>query len=269
MAGARVDSVIKTRPYVAVAALLLAGCPSVLVGAPAEATGPHPPCGMESIPPYPDLEHSPAIKIWDRSSLGRAWAPPDCLGWSAPGFTTLVSTVARFHANDAEALLRRIGGISGLTGIRYWSTTHQSWRTLIVSAAALAGPGGNTRPDFSAAELAPGTTRYFQQSDSLSGKATYSLQVVSASPNRLVFETENITGLHYMLMPLFPPHELQAIYFFERESPDMWRYYSLARTGKGASSLAAGHDASTINRAVAFFRYFTGIPTDLEPPAAR
>jgi hypothetical protein len=78
-----------------------------------------------------------------------------------------------------------------------------------------------------------------------------------------------MTGLHYMLMPLFPPHELQAVYFLERESPDTWRYYSLARTGKNASNLAAGHDASAINRAVAFFRYFAGIPTDQEPPAAR
>jgi hypothetical protein len=274
IASARVDSVTKTRSHRrlapgAFAAALIVWCPAVLLGGPAGASGPQPPCGAESSPPYPDLEHSPAVKVWDRSSLGRDWTPPECLGWSASGFTTLVSTVARFHATGAEELLRRIGGISRLTGIRYWSTTRQSWRTLIVSAAALAGPGGSARPDFSAADLAPGSVRYFQQSDSLSGKATYRLQIVSASPDLLVFETENVTGLHYMLLPLFPPHELQAIYFLERESPDTWRYYSIARTGKDASSLAAGHDASAINRAVAFFRYFAGVPTDQEPPAAR
>jgi hypothetical protein len=269
MAGARVESVIKTRPFVAVAVALLSYCPAILLGASTEGTGPQPPCGAESNPPYPDLEHSPAIKVWDRSSLGRDWTPPACLGWSALGFTTLVSTVARFHATGLEGLLQRIGDISGLTGIRYWSTTHQSWRTLIVSATAVAGPGGSARPDFSAADLAQGSIRYFQQSDSLSGKATYKMEMVSVTPDRLIFETENITGLHYMLLPLFPPHELQAIYFLERESPDIWRYYSIARTGKDASSLAAGHDASTINRAVAFFRYFAGIPTDQEPPAAR
>ena len=78
-----------------------------------------------------------------------------------------------------------------------------------------------------------------------------------------------MTGLRYMLMPLFPPHELQAIYFLERESPGTLAILQLARTGKDASSLAAGHDASAINRAVAFFRHFAGIPTDQEPPAAR
>jgi hypothetical protein len=64
-------------------------------------------------------------------------------------------------------------------------------------------------------------------------------------------------------------HELQAIYFLDRESSDIWRYYSIARTGKNANGLATGHDASTVNRAVAFFRYLAGIPTDQEPPAAR
>ena len=245
MAGATVESVTKTRLFAAGALALIACCPAVLLGATSDAAGPQPPCGAESIPPYPDLQHSPAIKVWDRSSLGRDWKPPACLGWSAPGFTTLVSTVARFQATGAEGLLHRIGGISGLTGVRYWSTTHHSWRTLILSASALAGPEGGARPDFSAADLTPGSTRYFQQSDSLSGKATYSLQVIRASPDRLVFEIENVTGLRYMLVRLFPPRELQAIYFLERESPGIWRYYSIARTGKDASSLAAGHDAST------------------------
>jgi len=269
--GARVESVTKTRSFAAGAVALIACCTAVLLGATADGAGPQPPCGggAESIPPYPELQHSPTIKVWDRSTLGRDWTPPACLGWAAPGFTTLVSTVARFHASGAEGLLHRIGQISGLTGVRYWSTTHHGWRTLIVSASALDGPKGGTRRDFTAADLTPGSTRYFQQSDSLSGKATYSLQVISASPDRVVFETENLTALHYMLVPLFPPHELQAIYFLEKESPDIWRYYSIARTGKGASSLAAGHDASTINRTVAFFRYFAGIPTDQEPPAAR
>lgn len=263
------EAVTKKPPRAALAVAFIAWWPAVVLGGSADGAGPQPPCGAESIPPYPDLQHSPAIKVWDRSSLGRGWMPPACLGWSAPGFTTLISTVARLHATDAEGLLHRIGGISGLTGIRYWSTTHQSWRTLIVSASALAGPGGGSRPDFSAAELKQGSIRYFQQSDSLSGKATYKLQMVSVNPDRVIFETENVTSLHYMLVPLFPPHELQAIYFLERESPDVWLYYSIARTGKDASNLAAGHDASAVNRAAAFFRYFAGIPTDQEPPAAR
>jgi hypothetical protein len=62
---------------------------------------------------------------------------------------------------------------------------------------------------------------------------------------------------------------MQSIYFLDRESDGVWRYYSIARTGRNASRLAAGHAASSINRAVAFYRALAGIPTDQEPPAAR
>lgn len=60
--------------------------------------------------------------------------------------------------------------------------------------------------------------------------------------------------------------EMQSIYFLEREPQDVWRNYSIARTGKDANTLTAGHDASFINWAVAYYRYLAGIPSDKEPP---
>ena len=68
---------------------------------------------------------------------------------------------------------------------------------------------------------------------------------------------------------LFHPGEMQSVYFLDRESDNVWRYYSIARTGRNASRLATGHESSSINRAVAFYRSLAGIPTDQEPPAAR
>jgi hypothetical protein len=62
---------------------------------------------------------------------------------------------------------------------------------------------------------------------------------------------------------------MQSIYFLDRESDDVWRYYSIVRTGKNANGLIAGNEASSVNRAVAFYRYLAGIPTDQEPPAER
>jgi len=41
------------------------------------------------------------------------------------------------------------------------------------------------------------------------------------------------------------------------------------RTGKNANRLITGNESSAVNRAVAFYRYLVGIPTDQEPPAAR
>jgi hypothetical protein len=234
-------------------------------------SGPQPPCGSEPFPPYPDLDHSPVVKVWDRSGSGRDWTPPACTGWSAPGFSTLVVTVGRFRdTSGVEGLLRHVGAISQLTGMRYWSTTQKRWQALIVDASALAGPASDRRrEDFSSNEISEGASLYFQQSDNRSGKANYRMRVESVSPDRLVFETENISTIRYLLVPLFRPGEIQSMYFLEQESPGVWCYYNIARMGKNANTLVAGHDASSINRAVAFFRHWAGIPTDQEPPAAR
>ena len=233
--------------------------------------GPQPPCGSEPFPPYPDLDKPPTTKFWDRSDLGRDWTPPACTGWTSGGFATLVVTVGRFrNPSGADGMLRRIGAISNLKGVLYWSTTHKQWQTLIVDAYATSGPPGDRRrQDFSPDEIAEGKYLYFQQADNLSGKANYRMRILSDSPDRLVFDTENITTMRYWLIPLFHPGEMQSIYFLERESQDVWCYYSIARTGKNANTLTAGHEASSVNRAVAFYRYLAGIPTDKEPPAAR
>jgi hypothetical protein len=234
-------------------------------------TGPQPPCGSDPIPPYPDLDSPPTVKVWDRAELGRDWKPPACTGWTEPGFSTLVATVARFHySSGADGLLRHIGAISGRTGMVYWSTTRKSWHILIPNAYALSGPTGDQRrKDFSLDEMVEGRTLYLHQEDNISGKAIYQLRILKASPDRLVFSTENITTMRYLLIPLFQPGEIQSIYFLDRESQDAWRYYCIARTGKKASTLTAGHQESSINRAVAFYRYLAGIPMDKEPPAAR
>jgi hypothetical protein len=258
------------RPARAIALVVLAsilGCEA----APQADSGPQLPCGSEPFPRYPDVDSPPTVKVWDRSELGREWKPPGCTGWSAPGFSTLVVTAARFHyVADAESMLRHIGAISELSGMRYWSTTHKRWQTLIPNAYALSGPAGDQpRKDFSPDEMVEGSTLYFHQEDNLSGKAVYQMHIMTVSPERLVFSTENTSGIRFLLVPLFQPGEIQAVYFLERESPDVWRYYSVARTGKKASSLTAGHEASSINRAVAYYRYLVGVPTDREPPAAR
>jgi hypothetical protein len=48
--------------------------------------------------------------------------------------------------------------------------------------------------------------------------------------------------------------------------PGVWGLYSLLRTGRGASSLTSGDQASYVSRVVAFYRHLAGIPTDQSPP---
>jgi hypothetical protein len=233
-------------------------------------TAPMPPCGSAPFPPYPDLENSPAVRSWDHAGSGRDWKPPACTGWTDPGFTTLVVTVARFrHPSGAEGLLRRIGAISEHAGMRYWSASHKRWQTLIIDAYALSEAAGDRRRgDFSPGEMEEGRSLYFQQEDNLAGKATYRMRIRSASPDRLVFDTENTGTMRYFLVTMFRPGGMQSITFLDRESQDVWRYYGITRTGRDANLLTAGYEASSINRAVAFYRYLAGIPTDKEPPAS-
>jgi hypothetical protein len=233
--------------------------------------GPQPPCGKEAVPPYPGLDHPPTVKFWSESDFSRDWRPPACTGWAEVGFSTLTTTVARFrYTAGAAGLLRHVGTPSELAGMRYWSTTHAEWRTLIVDAHALTDSQPNhRRGDFAPDEMQAGKVLYFEQVDNLSGAAIYRIHVAEASADRLVFDVENVSVMRYLFVTLFRPGEMQSVYFLDRESEDVWRYYSIARTGRSASRLATGHESSSINRAVAFYRSLAGIPTDQEPPAAR
>jgi hypothetical protein len=234
-------------------------------------SGPQPPCGKEPIPSYPGLDDSAAVKSWSKSDVVGDWRPPACTGWTALGFTTLVTTVARFrHTSEAEGLLRHIGAVSKLTGMRYWSTSHQQWQTLIVDAYALTDwQSGQRREDFTPDEMIQGNVVYFEQSDNLSGKAIYRMRIAEASADRIVIEVENVSTMRYLLIPILHSGEIQSIYFLDRESDGVWRYYSIVRTGKNANRLIAGNKSSSVNRAIAFYRYLVGIPADQEPPAAR
>jgi hypothetical protein len=234
-------------------------------------SGPQPPCGTEPVPPYPALDDSAIVKSWSQSDVGGGWKPPACTGWAAVGFATLVTTVARFrHTSEAEGLLRHIGAISELAGIRYWSTTHKEWQTLIVDAHALtSAQPGQRRKDFTPDEMKEGAVLYLEQADNLSGQAIYRMHMAEISTERLVFEVENVSTMHYLFMPVFHPGEMQSIYFLDRESENVWRYYSIVRTAMNAFQRIAGNQSSAVNRAVAFYRYMVGIPTGQEPPAAR
>jgi len=154
--------------------------------------------------------------------------------------------------------------------MRYWSTTHQQWQTLIIDAHARTGSEtGHRRQDFMPDEMKAGTTLYFEQVDNLSGKAIYRMHIAESSAERLVFDVENVNTIRYFLLPILRPGGMQSIYFLDRESESVWRYYSIMRTERGANRRIAGNESSSINRAVAFYRHMVGIPTGQEPPVAR
>lgn len=175
----------------------------------------------------------------------------------------------RFNGGIAD-LVARIGAISSLAKIQYWSVTDKKWRPLANGAAALTGPDAKSRRgDFSASEMTRGADLYYWEDDSRTGAGVYRLRIYENTPERAVVASENVTPVRQFFMTLFRPGAIQSVMFIQRLSPGIFRVYSLSRTGEGTSGLAEGHDASYVNRAVALYRQIAGIKTDQEPPAAR
>lgn len=256
------------------AMVLLAGLPvfntvTISYGAEVPAS---PPCdGIGPQPPYAAIGDAPNVRVWKDQTLPRFAASTECSGWAAATFRTLIAVAGTLQTTDEpEVLLSRFGQVSGLLLVRYWSTTDQTWRPLVVAATALTQKiAGRPRADFTVAELKGGQDVYLAQKDSRGSSAViYRMRVREGLPHRFIIETENVTSVRLWALTLFKPSDLRSVYFIEKSAPGTWRYYGLTGIADG-SWLVAGHEASYINRAVAIYRHFAGIRTDLEPPAAR
>jgi Family of unknown function (DUF6675) len=244
---------------------LLLSWPSV-----ARTEGIRPPCGTSPWPPFAAVATPPAVEVWTQDDTGSQWEPPACTGWDAGRFNLAVAVSGRFREpGGIETILSRFGAVSRWTGVRYWSVSRKRWQGLVEDAHALDGPDGKRRRgDFAPEEMRPGRDLYFSQTNSGSGSVVYRLRVRERSADRLVLETENVTAVRVLAMPIFSPGDLRTLYFFERSPPDAWSYYSLAGVDRGSNPVAQGREASYVNRAVAIFRHVAGLPTDQEPPAA-
>jgi hypothetical protein len=241
------------------------------LGPGARALGPEPPCALTAAT-YPSPDSAPAIVIWPGKTLRQEnWHPPGCTGWLADSRSRLIVTLSgSFHFDGPmSALLARVGTISALRSIQYWSATDKKWEPLSNDASALTGPDSKLRrPDFSASELVKGADLYYWEDDSRTGEAVYRLRVSESASERFVISSDNITPIRKFLFTLFEPGALQTVLIIERVAPGIFGVFVLNRSGGGASVLTAGHESSYVNRATALYRQLAGIKTDQEPPAS-
>ena len=230
---------------------------------------PRPPCGAEPFPAYPALDAPPVIVLWTQAELA-GWSPPACTAWQGGSATLAVGLAGRFRdANYADAMLARIGAISSLRDVRYWSITDKQWNALFTRASALAGPDPKKpRGDFSAAEMRADRDVYFLSADNRSGDDAVSrLHVKEAESGHLIIETANVTPLRWMFLSFAAPGNVQTWYFLDREAGGSWRFYSLTRVLYASSFFVRFVSVeSYINRALAMYRHLAGIPTDRDPP---
>ncbi len=229
-----------------------------------------PACLSSGVPPVFAPLNAPPITQATRVSGGGA-RPAGASCFEKPDSAATWITVASIlqTSNSQNAFIERFGTISGLSAVRYWSTTEQKWRPLVSSASAIAAANSTLpRADYSLAELVTGEDRYYSVTDSRTGRAvTYRLRLWENQPTGVVVESANVDAIRQWGITLYAPGGLHTLYFLKKQSPDVWAYYSITRLLPN-SLLAEGHDKSFINRAVALYRHIVGLPTDAEPPAA-
>jgi len=87
------------------------------------------PCGQEAFPAYPDVASPPVVTYWSRATSVRRGRHRPARDGPAEAIRRWSPTVGRFRGpGSVEELLQRIGAVSRMTGMRYWSTTHQRWQ---------------------------------------------------------------------------------------------------------------------------------------------
>ena len=246
-----------------------------LCGAALAQPGPVPPCAGAPNPDYAAIGELLNQLVWVDEAVPADWSPPDCLGWPAGPARALLAGAGRFRlAGGSEVIAARVARVGELTDLVYWSATRNRWRELFEEAVALSGPDRElAREDFAAGELVSGAELHFWlKEDNPTTGVVFQLLVHERTPDRIVFETVNLTPIEARLLifrrGVAPPGEFRQRYEIARESGDVWRYFTLIRMGR-ADSLAGSTEASYRNRAEAYFRYLGGMPMSRGPPAAR
>ena len=163
-------------------------------------------------------------------------------------------------------LLERIGAISSIPEVRYWSDADKEWQPLAERASALttANPASR-RSDFQANELSAGAERYYWESDS-NRETVYRLHVRDRTSDRIIIANENLTPIKRSLFTIFKPTTLQSVVILQRLSANTFGVYMMNRTDMAASSLSDGHEKTYVSRSLALYRKLVGLRTDGKQP---
>ena len=217
------------------------------------------------IPNYAPLGSRPKVSLW--ADL-EARALSNCAPLLEAPARLVVAIAARFSfSGGIDDLAGRVGAISEMEGLHYWSTTEKRWRELIASASALKGASDWTpRSDFLAPEVLSGRELYFSQDDSRStGRPIYRMSVREWSRSHLIVNVENVTAIKFGFVTLFAAQDLQSVHFINRLADNEWGYYALSLV---RSKSAVDQGASLINRTDAYYRFLVGISHEGLKPLA-
>jgi len=223
------------------------------------AAQPVPPCDADPVPPYASPGEVSVPQTW----TGLEWHPPACLDAWAPRYKFVIALAGQFKVADRDTLLARLGAISKMRGLQYYSVMDGAWRVLIKNASALSeADARRSREDFTAEEVASGASLFFLEEDNRSSQpVVYRMRATHADAGRIVIETDNISPVKSFFVTLFPPGSLRAAYIMTRLHDSDWGLYVVSASSEEASNLVTLAKSSYANRAQALFQYVASGPS--------
>lgn len=218
---------------------------------------------------WPGPEQPPLVRSW-LAGEPAAWPLPDCSGLPDVAAELLVEVSASYRdggapAADLSAQLLRLGAVSALAGMRYWSFSDGRREQLVEAAFAVDGPRSQQpRADFTLAELRAGQPLWWLQRDNRSaGLVHYRLQVLQADAQRLRLVAHNVDDVRWLGLTLVGAGELQWLQQLDRLPDGRVGWRGLAALQHLRLGGAAQNRRAQLARVVAWFDHLAGRETDL------
>ena len=147
----------------------------------------------------------------------------------------------------------------------------QEWRDLFTVAHALSSAERGTKcSDFAPRDLMPGPLRYFRlREHGPVGATIFRMRIFERTSDRLIVDIWTARAVDPPLHLKIYAGGYRYLFLIDREDAGIWRYYAVTGLRGAGGAVATWFRNSYVNRAVAMFRYMTGIPIEQELPAAR
>lgn len=227
---------------------------------------PVPQCGKAPPPAYPPVDRPPLLQCWV-DGLRQDGPPPDCSPLRQQDHVLLVRLTASYvAAGGLDEQLGRIGAVSMLKGMPYWSFTDRQRQTLIRDAFAVEAPDSvKPRPDFSQAELRRSQDVFFVHSDNRSSALVpFVMRLTQQGADSFSLRVENVGDVRFMGLTVVAAREMQWGVSIEHLGGNRYGYRSLLGLRKLRMGSADKHRLSNLARVVAMFDLLSGRVTEIE-----
>ena len=183
----------------------------------------------------------------------------------------MVEFSAVLPTDDLGPIIERLARVSDLEQLRYWSTSRQTWRRLYDVAHAVRSADDLTRiPDPEPADLVEGASFHSLQDDNDPVSAVVvTMTIRQRREDSLLATFRNATSGRFLGLRVLPAGSAESMLHLHRTDRGTLLLRLVSRTTADLPVWMLPSTNSHANRAVAFYRYLAGIPTDQEPPARR